>query len=150
MVKPVSGSASIFYAAAIPAGAKPEKMAGKIFNGDNDDELGGPLTIGLTLAADYENDENVVSKQRIAVVGDADFLSNRYLGTGGNLEIGVNLVNWLSHDDNLIAISPRAAPDTQLDLSQTQQIIIFLSFLLILPIVLFGAGLTIWLKRRKR
>lgn len=126
------------------------KMAGEIFNGDNDDELSGPLTIGLTLAADYENDENVVSKQRIAVVGDADFLSNRYLGTGGNLEIGVNLVNWLSHDDNLIAISPRAAPDTQLDLSQTQQIIIFLSFLLILPIVLFGAGLTIWLKRRKR
>jgi len=126
------------------------KMAGEIFNGDNDDELSGPLTIGLTLAANYEDAENVISRQRIAVVGDADFLSNRYLGNGGNLEIGVNLINWLSHDDNLIAISPRAAPDTQLNLSQTQQAIIGLGFLLILPVILFGAGLTIWLKRRKR
>lgn len=126
------------------------KMAGEIFNGDNDDEFGGPLTIGLTLAASYEDDEDVMSIQRIAVVGDADFLSNRYLGNGGNLEIGVNLINWLSHDDNLIAISPRAAPDTQLDLSQTQQAIIGLGFLLILPVILFGTGLTIWLKRRNR
>ena len=126
------------------------KIAGEIFNGDDDDEIRGPLTIGLTLAADYQNDENVMSKQRIAVIGDADFLSNRYLGLGSNLEIAVNLLNWLSHDDNLIAISPRPAPDTQLDLSQTQQVIIGLSFLLILPIILFGCGLVIWLKRRKR
>jgi len=126
------------------------KMAGEIFNGDNDDELSGPLTIGLTLAASYEDDEDVTSIQRIAVVGDADFLTNRYLGNGGNLEIGVNLINWLSHDDNLIAISPRAAPDTKLDLTQTQQAIIGLGFLLILPVILFGTGLIVWLRRRKR
>jgi ABC-type uncharacterized transport system involved in gliding motility auxiliary subunit len=126
------------------------KMAGEIFNGDNDDEIGGPLTIGLTLAADYQNDENLTSKQRIAIIGDADFLSNRYLGNGSNLDIGVNLFNWLSHDDNLIAINPRAAPDTQLELSKTQQIIIGLGFLLFMPAILFGCGLIIWLKRRRR
>lgn len=125
-------------------------MAGDLFNGDNDDETPGPLKIGITLTASHETDNNALSEQRIAIVGDADFLSNRYLGNGSNLELGLNLVNWLSHDDNLIAISPRAAPDTRLELSQTQQIIIGLGFLLILPLSLFGAGLTIWLKRRNR
>jgi len=125
-------------------------MAGEIFNGDNDDETHGPFKIGITLNANIESDDGKTFEQRIAVIGDADFLSNRYLGNGANLELGLNLTNWLSRDDNLIAISPRAAPDTRLELSQTQQIIIGLGFLLLLPLSLFGAGLTIWLKRRNR
>ena len=104
----------------------------------------------MTLSASHEKDGGSKFEQRIAIVGDADFLSNRYLGNGSNLEIGLNLANWLSHDDNLIAISPRAAPDTRLDLSQLQQIIIGVGFLLVLPLSLFGAGFTIWLKRRNR
>jgi ABC-type uncharacterized transport system involved in gliding motility auxiliary subunit len=125
-------------------------LTGEVFKGDNDDETPGSLKIGITLSAGHENEEGTRFEQRIAVVGDADFLSNRYLGNGSNLELGLNLANWLSHDDNLIAISPRAAPDTHLDLSQTQQIIIGLGFLLILPLLLIGSGLTIWLKRRNR
>ena len=126
------------------------EMAGEIFNGDNDDETSGPLKIGMTLSTTHDDDDGKLVEQRIAIVGDADFLSNRYLGNGSNLELGLNLANWLSHDDNLIAISPRAALDTQLELSQTQQIIIAVGFLLLLPLLLFGSGLTIWLKRRNR
>ena len=125
-------------------------ISGEVFKGDNDDEAPGPLDIGMTLSASHEPDDAAPFEQRIAIVGDADFLSNRYLGNGSNLEIGLNLMNWLSHDDNLISISPRAAPDTLLELSQTQQIIIGLGFLLLLPLSLFGSGLTIWLKRRNR
>jgi len=125
-------------------------ISGEVFKGDNDDETPGPLDIGITLSASHEPDDAAQFEQRIAIVGDADFLSNRYLGNGSNLDIGLNLMNWLSHDDNLISISPRAAPDTRLELSQTQQIIIGLGFLLFLPLSLFGSGLTIWLKRRNR
>ena len=120
----------------------------ELYNGDNDDEISGPFKIGITLSKSHESDQGSTFEQRIAVVGDADFLSNQYLGSGSNLELGLNLANWLSHDDNLIAISPRAAPDTRLELSRLQQIIIGIGFLLVLPLSLFGAGLTIWLKRR--
>lgn len=124
--------------------------SGDVFKGDDDDETPGPLEIGITLTASHETDDEAQFEQRVAIVGDADFLSNRYLGNGSNLELGLNLVNWLSHDDNLISINPRAAPDTRLKLSQTQQIIIGLGFLVLLPLSLFGSGLTIWLKRRNR
>ena len=125
------------------------EMKGEIFNGDDADEINGPLNIGITLSTFFENDSGT-SEQRIAVVGDADFLSNSYLGNGANLEVGLNLFNWLSHDDSLISISPRAAPDTRLELSQNQQIVIGTFFLLVLPLSLIGCGLRIWLTRRKR
>jgi ABC-type uncharacterized transport system involved in gliding motility auxiliary subunit len=124
-------------------------MEGEIFSGDNHDELPGPLNIGITLSRSHQLDDGSLFEQRVVVIGDADFLSNRYLGNGSNLELGLNLINWLSHDDNLIAISPRPAPDTRLELSQSQKIVISFTFLLVIPLLLIGTGMRIWLKRRK-
>ncbi len=125
------------------------ELKGEIFMGDDDDETAGPLTIGMSLARQHERDGQQF-EQRVVIIGDADFLSNRYLGNGNNPEIGVNLVNWLSHDDRLISISPRPAPDTRLELSAQQQLAIAIFFLLALPLGLLVSGLRIWLKRRKR
>jgi len=124
-------------------------LQGEIFPGDNDDETSGPLTIGMSLARQLERDGQQF-EQRVIIVGDADFLSNRYLANGNNLDIGINLINWLSHDDRLISISPRPAPDTRLELSSQQQLAIAIFFLLALPLGLLACGLRIWLKRRKR
>ena len=126
------------------------ELRGEIIKGDNEDESSGPLTIGLTMARSQYNDNGAEVAQRIAILGDADFISNRYLGNGGNLEIGLNLVNWLSHDDRLISINPRPAPDTQLELSQPQLTVIAAFFWILLPLGLLGSGLRIWLQRRKR
>ena len=125
-------------------------LRAEVLNGDNDDEIDGPLTIGMSLARSEQDSDGALFEQRVAIVGDADFLSNRYLGNGSNLEIGSNLVNWLSHDDRLISISPRPAPDTRLELSTPQQMAIAIFFLLALPLGLLVSGLRIWLKRRKR
>jgi ABC-type uncharacterized transport system involved in gliding motility auxiliary subunit len=104
----------------------------------------------MTLARSEQDDNGQLFEQRVVVVGDADFLANRYLGNGSNLEIGTNLINWLSHDDRLISISPRPAPDTRLELSTSQQLFIAVLFLLALPLGLLVSGLRIWLQRRKR
>jgi ABC-type uncharacterized transport system involved in gliding motility auxiliary subunit len=125
-------------------------LQGDIYKGDNDDEISGPLTIGMSLARSQHDDSGQLFAQRVAIVGDADFLANTYLGNGSNLEIGINLINWLSHDDRLISISPRPAPDTRLELSTYEQLAIAIFFLLALPFGLLFSGLRIWLKRRKR
>jgi ABC-type uncharacterized transport system involved in gliding motility auxiliary subunit len=120
------------------------------YMGDNDDEISGPLTIGMSLARSKHDSDGQLFEQRVVIVGDADFLSNSYLGNGSNVEIGINLINWLSHDDRLISISPRPAPDTRLELSPPEQLAIAIFFLLALPLGLLISGLRIWLKRRKR
>ena len=125
------------------------EILGAVSLGDDDDETAGPLTIGMSLKRAQERDGEQF-EQRVAVIGDADFLSNQYLGNGSNLDIGLNLFNWLSHDDRLISISPRPAPDTRLELTKHQQLGIAIFFLLALPLGLLVSGLRIWLKRRKR
>jgi ABC-type uncharacterized transport system involved in gliding motility auxiliary subunit len=123
---------------------------GDVYQGDNDDEISGPLTIGMSLARSQQDANGQLFEQRVVIVGDADFLANSYLGNGSNLDIGINLINWLSHDDRLISINPRPAPDTRLELTTNEQLAIAVFFLLLLPLGLLISGLRIWLKRRKR
>ena len=68
---------------------------------NQDSDIIGPLTIGLALERKNLKDKEG-KQQRIVVLGDGDFLSNTYLGNQGNLNIGSNIINWLSHDDNLL------------------------------------------------
>ena len=121
---------------------------------DPGEDIAGPLTLGLALDRnlDSETDEETEHpdrRQRVVVIGDADFLSDSYLGQGGNLDLGLNIVNWLSHDDALINIPAKTAPDRQLQLSSTAQAVIGFGFLLVLPLGLLLCGLIIWWRRRR-
>ena len=58
-------------------------------------------------------------------------------------------MNWLSGDDNLINVQPRANPDSSLTLSRGMLTAIVLLFLVTLPLALLGAGGAIWWRRRK-
>jgi ABC-type uncharacterized transport system involved in gliding motility auxiliary subunit len=124
-------------------------IAGQISQ-DDAQEQAGPLTIAFSLTRSLQADDGKLLTQRIVVTGDSDFLSNRFVGNGSNLNLGLNMLNWLSHDDNLIAISPRPAKDTQLDLSPNHQLFIAVTFLILIPLLLLGSGISIWLIRRKR
>lgn len=110
----------------------------------------GPLTIGLALTRQHKLADDKTRQQRIVVLGDGDFLSNTYLGNQGNQDLGYNIFNWLSHDDQFIAIPVSVAPDKELVLGKTMGATIGLIFLIILPVLLLGSGVFIWLKRRKQ
>ena len=107
-------------------------------------EKPGPLNIGLAFSRKLQGRE-----QRIVVIGDGDFLSNTYLGNGGNLNLGLSLIRWLSRDDSLIDIPARPAGDAQLNLSPVSGMLIALTFLVLLPLSLALASLSVWWRRRK-
>ncbi|MGH8119464.1 MAG: GldG family protein, partial [Gammaproteobacteria bacterium] len=116
-------------------------------------DIQGPLNIGLTLEREIESVEGETGSprtQRILITGDGDFLSNTYVGNTGNLELGLRMLNWLSNDDEFIAIPARTAPDTQLELSQLASGLIAFGFLIGLPLLLFGSGAFIWWRRKKQ
>jgi hypothetical protein len=103
----------------------------------------GPVTIAFALERLREE-----RNQRIVAIGSGHFLANAYLGNGGNLDLGVNIVNWLTGDDRLIAIQPRSAPDVSLSLSKGWLTALVVAFLIALPLLFVCAGAWIWWRRR--
>jgi len=139
------------------------KVAGSIqFNKDID--VAGPFTIGVVLTRQIPSVDNQATEtqlaappinnkattQRVVVIGDGDFLSNAYLGNGDNLKMGINIINWLAHDDDFINIPVKMAADKNLQLSPIAQGFIGFGFLFIVPLSFVSIGLFVWWSRRKR
>jgi len=111
-------------------------------------DTSGPLSIGYLLTRNSVDKDD--KQQRIAIIGDSDFVSNSYIGNVANLDLGVALSNWLAQDDALITIPVKTTIDTNLTLSKIQSLIISLGFLFVVPLLLFLIGFLIWRKRRQR
>ncbi len=127
------------------------EIAGEIQFDSDTDERSGPLDIGMALTRTRTDESDAsLPMQRVVIIGDGDFLSNTYLGNAGNLGLGLNIVQWLSHDDASLNISIKSAPDTSLVLGKVAQAVIGLGFLLGLPLLLLVTGILIWLLRRRR
>ncbi len=115
---------------------------------DKDRDFQGPINI----ATAFERTAGAMAgerQQRVVVVGNGAFLSNSFLGNGGNLQLGVAMLNWLSGDDKLIAIPPRPAADVQINIDQTLLYLLAFTFLLLLPLVFAISGIVVWWRRRK-
>ena len=105
-------------------------------------DVPGPFT--LALALQRLNGERV---QRAVVVGSGAFLSNAYSGNGGNLDLGVNMVNWLAGDEQFITLAPHAAHDGRLVYSKHQLTVFTYTLLLGLPLLMVAIGAWLWWRR---
>ena len=107
-------------------------------------DVPGPVNIAVALERTLNE-----RAQRVVVIGNGNFIANTFLGNGGNLDLGVNMINWLAGDDTLIAIQPRPTLDSGLDLGRGAMYMILLGFLIFLPLTFAGTGVLIWWRRRK-
>jgi ABC-type uncharacterized transport system involved in gliding motility auxiliary subunit len=110
---------------------------------DKDKDMPGPITVVAALEREVNG-----KKQRVVVTGSSSFLSNSYLGNVSNLDLGVNVLNWLSTDEGLIAVQPRARMDSELKLTLTDMGVMLVGFLFVLPALFLFAGGMIWWRRR--
>jgi ABC-type uncharacterized transport system involved in gliding motility auxiliary subunit len=111
-------------------------------------ELKGPLDFGFALNRLSPSPDK--SEQRAVVIGDGDFLSNSFLGNGGNRALGERVFDWLLGDDKLVELPPRGAPDRLLDISQSELNALSFGFLIVLPLLLLLiGGLIAWRRRRR-
>ena len=129
------------------ASTKLAKDAKPTFNEKTDKR--GPINIGVALERTYGK-----KGQRIVVMGNGNFLSNTFITNGGNLDFGINIINWLAGDDKLITIQPMPLKDINMTIPYTDsgRVIawtVFHAFQYFIPLALMIAGFYLWWKRRK-
>jgi len=125
----------------VPADAKNFKVTF-----DRTKDKPGPINIGVALEREYGK-----KGQRVVVIGNANFLSNTFITNGGNLDFGINIINWLAGDDRLITIQPMPLKDVNITIPQgsISAMVIGYGTQFILPVVIFLFGIFFWWKRRK-
>jgi ABC-type uncharacterized transport system involved in gliding motility auxiliary subunit len=113
----------------------------------------GPLNLGVagvyTVKASGAPDAPKASNGRFVVTGSSRFVTNSTLGfPGANKDLFLNMMNWLTNDEDLIAIRPKDVEDRRLTLNQSQMARILYTNVFGLPLLIIALGTWVWWKRR--
>jgi ABC-type uncharacterized transport system involved in gliding motility auxiliary subunit len=104
----------------------------------------GPLTLAVagTLGGSPQG--------RFVVLGTSHFAQNSIAGSRslGNRDLMVNIVNWLSSDEDLISIRPKAPEDRPLNMTSRRLTVTFWLSVVVFPLAVIGFGLITWWRRR--
>jgi len=122
-------------------------------------DVQGPISLAVAVTAPVEGasppppaegqDANPNKPEtRLLVVGDSDFAANSVAGMGGNRDMFLNMVNWLAQQETLISVRPRNPEDRRITLTGGQDRMIFWFTMIILPGLVFVAGIQTWWRRR--
>ncbi len=105
----------------------------------------GPFVLG---AAGTYNTGQPSGQGRFVVVGSSGWAANNILRFNGNRDLFMNMMNWLSSDEDLISIRPKEPEDRRLTLSRAQMSNVFYSSVIGLPLLVVAFGVGVWWRRR--
>jgi ABC-type uncharacterized transport system involved in gliding motility auxiliary subunit len=103
----------------------------------------GPLT--LAAAGTYQS---ASGQGRFVVVGSSGFVANNILRFNGNRDLFLNMMAWLSSDEDLISIRPKDPEDRRLTLTRAQMTMVRTVSQAVIPLLVVIAGVAVWWKRR--
>jgi len=105
----------------------------------------GPLA--LAAAGTYDTG-SAGTQGRFVVVGSSTWLTNSFLGFNGNSDLGLNAINWLASDEDLISIHPKPPEDRHITLTGAQMRMVRGVSQFGLPLVMIILGTVVWWRRR--
>jgi ABC-type uncharacterized transport system involved in gliding motility auxiliary subunit len=119
-----------------------------------------PPPVSLAVAIQHAGSESIAGDDpsadisesggtRIVVVGDSDFATNLFFdGTGGG-DLFLNAVNWLTLEEDLIAIRPVDPSERSLRLMTPGEVaFVQMTTIFLIPLIIFLIGVGVWWRRR--
>lgn len=105
----------------------------------------GPLTLAASVAQKVSEGGR---ETRLIVVGDSDFAANAMVGIQGNVDMFVNMTNWLTEQADLISVRPRGEGDQRITLTAVQLRGLQLFSVVMVPGLIVLSGVRVWWRRR--
>jgi ABC-type uncharacterized transport system involved in gliding motility auxiliary subunit len=104
----------------------------------------GPFTLGAVSTIGPGTNQG-----RIVVVGSSTWVANNILSAPvANRDLILNMMNWLTSDEDLISIRPKQPEDRRLNVTGSAMRIMFLTSVIFLPLIVIFSGVSVWWKRR--
>jgi hypothetical protein len=87
---------------------------------------------------------------RVIVVGSSGWLANDMVGTPqfANRDLALNMMNWLTSDEDLISIRPKDPQDRRMHITTAGVRTLFFTSIIGLPLIVILSGVSMWWKRR--
>ncbi len=85
---------------------------------------------------------------RFVVVGNASFVENGYIRMYANVDLFLNMLAWLTADEDLISIRPKDPEDRRIQLDQGQLRMVIAVSQFVLPTIALAAAVLAWRRRR--
>lgn len=112
---------------------------------DEKEDTRGPLVLGAAM-------EESMYGGRLVLITDADFAANSVLDSVkdafANEALFVQAVNWLTEEQNMVAISARTIEERPIILTRPQMRLVLYSSTLLLPLIILAAGAAVWWSNR--
>ena len=112
-------------------------------------DVKGPLTVAVSATLSNSTSSAAENKPqgRLVALGTSLMPANAYLGFQGNRDLFMNMIDWLSAEEDLISIRPKPPESQQLNLTAAQMNGLLLR-VAIVPLVILAAGIMVWWGRR--
>ncbi len=109
-------------------------------------DIKGPLTVALAGTVNTASGDSK-KEGRFVAVGTSLMASNAYLDFQGNRDLVMNMVDWLSANEDLISIRPKPPEPQHLNLTG-RQMSGLLARTAAIPLIIIIVGVFVWWSRR--
>lgn len=124
-----------------------EMGEGKVSFSEGSD-LKGPLDVAAVIQGKLEGSK-AERETRIIVFGTSHFATNNFSRFGKNIDLFLNSVSWVLEDESMISIRSKEDEAGKLELTQTENSVIRLIVVFLLPLIIAVAGIVVWVRRRR-
>ena len=124
-----------------------DMAVGESISGSGEDTP-GPLD--LAVAAEYKGGSKV---SKVLVMGNSTFMSDDAISQYANLSQNgmyffLNSLNWMQDRADDVTIRPKTFDTRYISITQTQANIVAICVVIVFPLLIFGVGMFVWIRRR--
>lgn len=134
----LSSSAESFARADLKSNQSAQKVPG---------DVSGPLSLAVAITDPAS--ESLKKDTKLVVVASAGFLAPSLTAqVPGNTDFFMNSIGWLKDQKDSISVRPKSLQQMRLSISSFQALLLSGAVVILLPLLILGAGVWIWIRRR--
>lgn len=123
-------------------------LQGRVVGFNEKEDVQGPLPLAAALTPKKPPEEGK-RRPALVIVGNSSFAANAYVNFPGNTDFLLHALGWLAEERELISITPKEPAFRPFMPNPTQERVLAVVQVFLLPMLTFVWGMIVWRRRRR-